>query len=314
MYRAILVPLDGSALAERALPYAEALAQVSGAHLVLMRAAHTRAFPLGDITETQIAAMKEVEDYLEAQRQAFAERNVVVETAAPYGDPATWIVEEVPTRDIDVIVMATHGRSGLNHLTHGSVAESVLARSPVPVLLVRAWEAAQVPPATLPRILVPLDGSEFAEAALPAAHQLAAATKADVILATAVIPPVYPVLSEYGDVLRYVDQEIDAQRAIAATYLDGVADRYAAEYGAPRPRTAIEIGDPAVTMARLALDERADYLVMATHGRTGLTRALFGSVTGRVLRNGSTPLLLVSPRAPHVRQATSGKTVAEAVA
>jgi nucleotide-binding universal stress UspA family protein len=295
MYKAILVPLDGSPLAERALPHAEKLAAEAGARLVLMRAARVPPFAAGDAAEVQLAVMDEAEEYLATLRAAYAERGIAVETAAPYGDPAQWIVDEVSLRGIDAIVMATHGRSGLSHLALGSVAESVLAHSPVPVLVIRAGSDDRAPAADPARVIVPLDGSTFAEAALAAAHDLAETIGAEVVLATTVIPPQAPVTDGFGHVISYVDQELEAQRAIAAAYLGGVAQRFAAEHGIPRPRTVVTVGDPATAMADVAAAEGAAYVVMSTHGRTGLRRALLGSVAGEVLRHGSTPLLLVRP-------------------
>jgi nucleotide-binding universal stress UspA family protein len=145
----ILVPLDGSTLAERAL--AKALELVNGSSattVVLLRAAEATTLPGADPTEAQIAAVQEAETYLEAVAQRLAAQGVQnVQTSVWYGPPAPAIIEAARVRAIDLIVMSTHGRSGLGRLILGSVAESVLRGTHTPILLLRAEEAPIEPPA-----------------------------------------------------------------------------------------------------------------------------------------------------------------------
>jgi nucleotide-binding universal stress UspA family protein len=145
----ILVPLDGSALAERALAKAlELISDTPTATLVLLRAAEATTLPGADPTEAQIAAVQEAESYLETVAQRLAEEGVAnVLTSVWYGPPAPAIIEAARVRDIDLIVMSTHGRSGLGRLILGSVAESVLRGTHTPVLLLRAAGAPVEPPA-----------------------------------------------------------------------------------------------------------------------------------------------------------------------
>jgi nucleotide-binding universal stress UspA family protein len=143
----ILVPLDGSPLAEAALPKALELAEVSGAGLLLLRAAQAPTLPGTDPTEAQVRVVSDAEGYLaEVQKRLTRESAVTVETSVWYGPAAYAIVEAARIRKVDQIVMTTHGRSGLGRLLLGSVAESVLRGTITPILILHAEGApVQVP-------------------------------------------------------------------------------------------------------------------------------------------------------------------------
>ncbi len=136
----VLVPLDGSAVAEAALPMAEeVLRDNSDATLVLMRATSVMALPVIDPVEAEVAAVREAEAYLEKVAARMRERGIrQVVTSVWYGSAATSIVEAARARKADLIVMCTHGRSGIGRLVLGSVAESVVRGTSTPILLVRA--------------------------------------------------------------------------------------------------------------------------------------------------------------------------------
>jgi nucleotide-binding universal stress UspA family protein len=138
----ILVPLDGSRLAEAALPQAIELVQTSGARLLLLRATEAHTMPGRDPTEAQIKAVAEAEGYLTSVAARLDKLGAKrVETSVWYGSAAYAIVEAARLHRVDLIVMSTHGRSGLGRLILGSVAESVLRGTRTPILLLRAAEA-----------------------------------------------------------------------------------------------------------------------------------------------------------------------------
>jgi nucleotide-binding universal stress UspA family protein len=142
----ILVPLDGSHLAELALPRATDLARPAGATVVLLRAAAAHTIN-GDPAEAQILAVREAEEYLgRVAARLRAEGFEKVETSVWYGPAAPAIVDAARLRRADLIVMSSHGRSGLGRLILGSVAESVLRGTGVPILLLRAPDAPLQPP------------------------------------------------------------------------------------------------------------------------------------------------------------------------
>ena len=313
MYTSILVPLDGSPLAERALPYAEGLARAGGARLVLVRAALAHTIPGLNHRQAEMAALEEAASYLEEVARPLRARGLTVDTAVPYGKAAEMIVEEMTSREVDLIVMATHGRSGLGRWVYGSVAEGVLSRGALPVLLVRAWQAAPAAPfGERPRLLVPLDGSAFAEAALPAALALAKVTGGEIVLLRVVVPPDLAMMSETG-LQTYIEQEFDAEETAARDYLREVAGR--PEVGKHIAAIDVRVGMPGYVVGEAGRAHGAGLIVMATHGRTGLRRAILGSVADATLRQGVAPLLLVQPsapgaEAPRLQAGATGQTMA----
>lgn len=141
----IMVPLDGSRLSEVALPAAFDFAR-RGATLVLLRAAEATRLPATDPTESQVAVIREAEGYLSSVAARARKAGVTaVETSVWYGPPAESIIEAARVRGIDLIVMSSHGRSGLGRLVLGSVAETVLRGTTTPILLLRDREAPVMP-------------------------------------------------------------------------------------------------------------------------------------------------------------------------
>ena len=138
----ILVPLDGSALAETALVRAVELAQLSGSRLILLRAAQAHAMLGVDPTDAQVRVVREAEEYLHRIAERVRTQGVTrLDPSVWYGPAAYAIVEAARLHKADLIVMTTHGRSGLGRLILGSVAESVLRGTTTPIFLVRAPEA-----------------------------------------------------------------------------------------------------------------------------------------------------------------------------
>lgn len=132
----ILVPLDGSALAETALSTATALAEATGAALLLLRAAEAPALAVGDPTERQIKVVREAEEYLETVKARLqTETRAAVTTAVWYGHPPEAITEATHFNRVNMVVMTTHGRSGLGRLLLGSVAEAVIRSTATPILV-----------------------------------------------------------------------------------------------------------------------------------------------------------------------------------
>lgn len=143
----LLVPLDGSPLAEQALTKALDVAEGGKTTLLLLRAAEASTWPGVDPTDEQIRVVQEAEEYLSAVQARLAAKGIrKVETSVWYGPPASAITEAARVADADLIVMTTHGRSGLGRLILGSVAEAVLRGTSTPILLLRAHGAPVEPP------------------------------------------------------------------------------------------------------------------------------------------------------------------------
>jgi nucleotide-binding universal stress UspA family protein len=301
MYRTLVVPLDGSKLAERALPHAIRLAQASGARLVLTRAALAAppaSLDGSDWEVQQADAVAEATEYLREVAESVSGQVTAVDIAVPYGRAIDSIVETVEDYDADAVVMATHGRSGFAHLLYGSVTEGVLARSSVPVFAVYARPGEAPSPSFSPanaRLLVPQNGSSFDGRALQTALNLLG-PRGEIVLVTVVEPPEHVETDETGRrVLAYLDQQEEACRRDARDYLGSVVEQLRKEGVQVPVKIDVRLGDPTSGIIMAAIDSQADLIVMATHGRTSISRAVLGSVAGTVLRTGTTPVLLVHP-------------------
>jgi nucleotide-binding universal stress UspA family protein len=304
----ILIPLDGSPVSEVALPFAEALARRAGARLILVRATHAPAFH-GESEHEQFNRVDAAQAYLDDIVGALTARGVAnIETGVPYGgDAAGWIVEEAVLRHADLIVMSTHDRSGTDRWLHGSVAEAVVHHAPVPVLLVRA-DAGVAGAALLAmkerNIIVPLDGSALAEAAIPAAVALARAVRGRLIL-VCVVPEAGDRVIGAAGMGVYVGDDRAQRVADERDYLDRMQSQLAAE--AVQVKTLVIRGQAATEIAAAARMYAATAVVMATHGHTGVSRTIVGSVAGQVLHACNCPVMLIRPaELPRTMVASSG--------
>jgi nucleotide-binding universal stress UspA family protein len=292
MARTILVPLDGSPLAERAIPYAAALARGNGARLVLVRAVLARALPGADMTSGDIAAIEEAETVLAAEAARLRAAGIEAEPYV-YCDAAdAAIVDAARHHRADLIVMSTHGRGGLQRWLYGSVADSMLRQVDVPVLLVPAACKTVWPPERQPRLLVPLDGTPLAEEALGAIREVLGPLGGDLVLLTVVEPP-RPHAADGAVYMAPFDAGTIA--ASARPYLEDQAAPLRADGFAVTTHTIV--GQPAWAIPEVARGTQADLIVMASHGRGGLARLVLGSVAASVLSHASTPLLIVRPGA-----------------
>jgi len=313
MFRSIIVPLDGSDLAERALPYAVQLARAADGALTLARVA--LAPPPARLDgagweNDQTQAVQEAETYLSEVAEKVRTRAQVA-TKVAYGRAPRQILELVAEVGADAIVMATHGRTGVPHLLYGSVAEALLATSPVPVLLVHTRPGeAPLPPfdPTRARIAVTLDGSKFAESAVHTAASLVG-SRGEIVLVCIVEPPEEVEYEEHGRVIAYLDQQEESRTRGARDYLLQVATQMARQYPGVQITQHVGLGDAPSGIIAATIDKSIDLVVMSTHGRTGVSRAVLGSVAGEVVAKGATPVLLVGPHEAH-RSAEGPDTIA----
>jgi nucleotide-binding universal stress UspA family protein len=296
MFRTLIVPLDGSEQAERALPYAVRLAQSGGGRVVLVRAGLGPPPSGQDWERQQVAAIDEASAYLTEVAEKLATR-VPVATSAQYGHAAEQILQSVQQYDGDAIVMTTHGRTGLAHMMHGSVAEAVVAQSQVPVLVLhtRPGEAAAAPfDVGTARILLPLDGSALSETAVPVAASMLGIA-GELVLVTVVELPEHVKRDDYGNVIAYVDQQEGVVRQQGLDYLRGIARTITASAPDLHVTCDVRLGSPGEGIITAEIERVVDVVVMATHGLTGVRRSFTGSVAGQVVREGHTPVLLVPP-------------------
>jgi nucleotide-binding universal stress UspA family protein len=276
----VLVPLDGSTLAEAILPVVERLARDHEAEVILLEVLAGQG-----TREAAHDAEHQAGDYLQRMVDSLRRRGLRQVRACVWHGDADQAIANAATRERpDFIAMATHGRSGLDWLRFGSVAEGVVRRAPVPVLLVRgsaAWGRGGID-----RILVPLDGSEASETVLPIVACLAGPFDFEVQLLHVVETSLSGALAGATGVH---DPETEA------AYLAGVAA--ALEARGLRAGVTLRVGLPAEVIPAVAVETKCGLVAMSTHGRSGLGRLFLGSVAERVLRAVSVPVLLWKPPA-----------------
>jgi nucleotide-binding universal stress UspA family protein len=306
--RTLLLPLDGSALGARATEAVERLAHATGAHVLLLRAV-PRVDPTSAHDPTSLALA------LEGQRQVWQTASTTLATEAARlrrggieaeallrsGDAVEAIQAEADRAD--VIVMGTQARAGVERWLLGSVADRVVREGPVPVLVVPATCVALWPPARAPRILIPLDGSALAEAAMGPALVLARALGGELHLLRVVEPVADTHAAETTDRIRTAREGYAAARRS----LKEAAARCAATDVRIHVHTTAGAPVPAAIRA-FAREHQVDVLAMATHGRGGLLRMAMGSVATETVASSSLPVLLVRPG--HHRGASAWRATA----
>jgi nucleotide-binding universal stress UspA family protein len=302
-FRHILVPLDGSKLAELALPLARAFATQEGAEgkitILGVDSRDYTAYARGGAFELPPEEHARLDNYLTTVKAKLRTKVSHVEHVRVSGDPATAIVDLAQERGADVIILVTHARSGLGKLIHGSVAERVLHLATVPVIVLKQRTATML---TKPvRFLVPLDGSPLAESVLPLVQALAVQLSAPVTLLRSLDLPDLEAtgLGRAGAATASIRASIPAARQEALGYLAQIQEQFmdkgiVTELVVTEGEAAEDISKQAATLEE---HKQATVLIaMSTHGRSGLTRWLYGSVTGVLLHLTESPMLVVRAR------------------
>ncbi len=295
MFKHILVPLDGSKLAEAALPAAFSLAQTFNAPVTLLHIIEQDA-PAEVHRDRHLTEASEARAYLAeiANRVFPANIKVVLHVhTSPVADVARSIVDHSSDEiQPDLIILCSHGNSGMHDLFFGNIAQEVAAASGTPVLLIKPDES--VGPFHLKHILVPLDNESVHDKALPTAQSLAKAYGAELNL-LCVIPTLGTLSGEQAAVSNMLP-------ATSTAYLD-IAEEIAQEhfqghlnaFNKAHIRATAEIarGDPAPVIAKTAEKLGADLILFGTHGRAGLDAFWNRSVAASVARRTAIPLLLI---------------------
>jgi nucleotide-binding universal stress UspA family protein len=303
MLDSLLIPLDGSEFSEQTLPYAASVARAAGArvHLAHVHVPHPPEdlllnpqfqFEGVNMAEYEAKYRAEEEDYLKgiAAKMEQDLGDSVVPTLLE-GDVSSSIERYALTNDTDMIVMSTHGRTGLSRFWLGSVADELVRHTSIPVLL--------IPPSAdgqsgvdhqFKHILVPLDGSERGEAILEPAMELGAEWKARFTLLHVV--PVNRIVG--ARVYPIPMGHLEERRNQARQYLAGLSDRLR-DQGLEVNTRVVDHATPAEAILRTAEAENADLVALATHGHRNLARAVLGSVADKVVRATTRPLLVMRP-------------------
>jgi nucleotide-binding universal stress UspA family protein len=307
MYKRVLVPLDGSELAEMVFSYARDLAARLGLDLFLLHVANPHERDLVPLHRAYVERAAEVlrRQSEELQKKAGAEpegEQVTARGELAVGHPGEEILSYALSHDIDLIIMSTHGRSGIKRWALGSVADKILRVSKIPVCLVRAGVPEEVIHDRWPRttFLVPLDGSELAESVIPHLEALAnqwGPRLVDVVLLRVSEPIVVP--SDYPPTAgltwkEHEEREIARSKTSCEEYLAGIQKRL--EGMGLRTRSVALQGKPADEITEYCSSNPVNLVVMSTHGRSGISRWAYGSVADRVLAGICSPIFLIRPQ------------------
>jgi len=294
MYDRILVPLDGSELAEVSLPYAEEIAARLGSSITLIYLSHSEKDPSYRMHKIYLdnvldSTTKEIKKLLKGSPE-----EAKIESAILVGHPAEEIVKHADKEDIGLIVIATHGRSGIKQWPMGSVASKIITATRRPIMLIRVNEV--VSPdirdkGAINKILLPLDGSKESEAIIPHVKEMASNFNSEVVLFQT-ISLAYPTYT--ADAFAYVtysDQQMDSMKASALDYLAKIGDDLSKKD--IEVKSDVRFGPAADEIVNYADEINTDLIAMTTRGHSGMGRWLFGSTTARVMKGGNTNLLLV---------------------
>lgn len=304
MYKRMLVPLDGSEIAEVAFNYAKKLAcRIQGMELILLHIYTPRERELAPMYRIYI---EQAADTIRRQSEEVQQtgiqsgvKAVKVQGELAVGSPAKEILRYADRNDVDLILMATHGRSGISRWVMGSVAYKVLHSSKVPVWLVRAEISEEIVQDKLPTrtILVPLDESKLAESVLPHVEALAKQWgdgQIEVVLLRVCEPPV--ISSDYPPSMplsweKHVEMETAKCIWVAEPYLAKIEKRL--KDAGLKVRKEVLTGQPDEKIVDYASRNNFSLIVMATHGRSGISRLAYGSVAEKVMLGTPTPIFLV---------------------
>ncbi len=292
MFARILVPLDGSEFGELALRYAEELAGAFGAELTLLlvcEPAEAKYRHMSQLYLDKVAA--EAKARINASPSGAQVKAVISDGVA-----ATEITDFANKNDTNLVIMVSHGRSGMKSWSIGSTATEVIQRASQPVLLVRAGApiARANNEKVLRQILVALDGSEISEATLPYIREFASKLELKVILLR-VVPTGEHVHTVGGlDYILFPEQLVEKMKTEAQQYLEATG----ALFKETKAEVGYEVreGNAAEEIIRMADQNCSSLVAMSSHGRSGIKRWIFGSVTHKVLHGGSRPILLVKAR------------------
>lgn len=290
MYDTILLPTDGSETAKTATRTALALAERFDASIHAITVVELEEFPADVESEAAHELRQRGEEMLAAIAEQAADAGIaaathVIEATEPIHRE---IIDYATDHDSDLIVMGTHGRTGLDRFVLGSVAERTLRMSPIPVLTVHEDMDPEI---GFEKILAPTDGSDPADIASEHGIALAAATEA--ALHVVHVVDMNAVSGKVGSA-----EILDALEEVGQQAVDDVVDR-ADEASLRSVEASVLSGTPARAILDYAADRDIDLIVIGTHGRTGLERYLLGSVTEKIVRLADTPVLTVSPSEDH---------------
>lgn len=312
MYSRMLVPLDGSELAETVCTYAKELAGRLDIDVILLHISNPASQGLVAMERAYITHMAAImaEQVKEVQKKTDPlgkGRPAKVIGELKVGYSAEEILSYADKESIDLILLASHGRSGVKRWTLGSVADKVMKFTKIPVWLVKAGVPEEIPYDKWPRrtLIVPLDGSKLAESVLPHVEILAKQRgdePVDVVLlriSEMVTIPTYYTPDVSGVALNwdnFIQQETVRRKQMAKEYLAEIENRL--RNSGVVVRSEVIEGQPNDEIVNYANKLPFSMIIMATHGRSGLSRLVYGSAAANILHGVNKPMFIIKPQTP----------------
>ena len=287
MHERILVPLDGSKLAEQVFPCVVELAKAFGSEVVLVEVCEPEESEYGQ------ACRLYINNEAKQLRNRMQGSDANVQTVVLAGKAAERIISYAEESNISPIIISSHGRSGIAPWSLGGTVNRVLHRVGVPLIIVRAKETPEesAKAGLFSRILVPLDGSERSAAVLPYMAELTKKLAAEVVLLRVVEPGKHVHTIGGLGYVPFKDRDIDKAKASAQRYLDEVSSKFVGTKATVR--SEVRVGDRAREIIKLASETGCSLIAMSSHGYSGLEAWAHGSVTGKILQASNQPVWFI---------------------
>jgi len=292
----ILVPLDGSSLAECVLPHVLAIAPVTNARVTLI---HVLEHPENRNGNAPIDPMgwhmqkQELQSYLEQTAERLKKSEVEASPVIVEGKSAESIIDFARANQVDLIALSTHGRTGLSGWNVSSVVQKVLLRSYRSILLARAYTAPPPEKITYKRLFIGTDGSARAEFMLPVAISLAQYHNSEIVLGTVIQKPQIiqrMPLSEKD--AKLIHQLTEKNQKIAAHYHEQITTQLSLK--GLQVKSTVAIAEHTISALHDMVEElKADLVILVAHGESGERRWPYGSITTSFIAQGNTPLIIM---------------------
>ena len=293
MYENILIPLDGSKAAEMVIPYAVQMAARLDSQLILTGVCDPSTSGTEQLYHAYLERIaKQVQNQLKDWKPKTEKQ---VQTKVFIGKPAEEILRYADANNVALIALTSFGSSGRSHWFLGNNVAKIIQATSKPLLLIRApaSNSALQQKRLLKKVLVPLDGSELGATAVPYAELLGQALGAEIVLFQALEPMRIPFVDQELTTPNSGYTPVESKKVDSLAYLNSVANRLN-KWGL-KVSSAVVLGYAADQIIDYAKANAIDLIAMSSHGRTGVGRWLYGSVTDKVLHAGDTPVLVIHP-------------------
>lgn len=310
MFNHILAPLDGSAIAECVLPHLVGMAKAFDARVTVLRVLESHAEGWANIPVDPVAwemQKAETEAYLNEIVRRLDETGTPAEQVLLEGDPASCIKEFADEHDVDLIILSSHGRSGLSRWNVSGIVRKVIQRTYRSIMLIRAYELEQpdLKGIHYHKLLLPLDGSRRAECLFAPTKTVAQFYNAQLLVAHVAVKPEMPrQMPLTAEDQTLMARFIERNKQVAADYLEGLRTRLPYDFES-RLRVS---GDVALTLHEMVDEEAVDLLIMSAHGYSGQSKWPYGSITTSFIEYGSVPMLVVQDLKPKEVEPTKAET------